>query len=107
MSQAHENADHGSVKSYLTGFVLAVILTVIPFYLVMNMSMSKTATLYTIFGFAVVQIVVHLKYFLHLNFKTETGRLNSFSFLFSALVIGLVVGLSLWIIYSANELMMF
>ncbi|MFM2482338.1 cytochrome o ubiquinol oxidase subunit IV [Celerinatantimonas sp. YJH-8] len=102
-----QSADHGSVKSYLTGFVLAVILTVIPFYLVMNLSMSKVATLYTIFAFAVVQIVVHLKYFLHLNFATETGRLNTFSFLFSAIVIGLVVGLSLWIIYSANNLMMF
>lgn len=104
----HEhNADHGSVKSYLVGFVLAVILTVIPFYLVMNLSMSKTVTLYTIFVFAVIQIVVHLKYFLHLNFTTETGRLNTISFLFSALIIGLVVGLSLWIIYSANNLMMF
>ncbi|CAG9295057.1 cytochrome o ubiquinol oxidase subunit IV [Celerinatantimonas diazotrophica] len=104
----HEhNADHGSYKSYLVGFVLAVILTVIPFYLVMNLSMSKVATLYTIFAFAVVQIVVHLKYFLHLNFTTETGRLNTISFLFSALIIGLVVGLSLWIIYSANDLMMF
>ncbi|MFM2475637.1 cytochrome o ubiquinol oxidase subunit IV [Celerinatantimonas sp. MCCC 1A17872] len=104
----HEhNLDHGSVKSYLVGFVLAVILTVIPFYLVMNLSMSKVATLYTIFAFAVVQIVVHLKYFLHLNFTTETGRLNTISFLFSALIIGLVVGLSLWIIFSANNLMMF
>lgn len=102
-----QNLDHGSVKSYLVGFVLAVILTVIPFYLVMNLSMSKVATLYTIFAFAVVQIVVHLKYFLHLNFTTETGRLNTISFLFSALIIGLVVGLSLWIIFSANNLMMF
>ncbi|CAG8999493.1 MAG: Cytochrome bo(3) ubiquinol oxidase subunit 4 [Candidatus Celerinatantimonas neptuna] len=104
---SHDNPDYGSVKSYLTGFVLAAILTLIPFYLVMEGSMSKVATLYTIFAFAVVQIVVHLKYFLHLNFTTETGRLNTFSFLFSALIIGLVVGLSLWIIYSANELMMF
>lgn len=104
---SHDNPDYGSVKSYLTGFVLAAILTLIPFYLVMEGSMSKVATLYTIFAFAVVQVIVHLKYFLHLNFTTETGRLNSFSFLFSALIIGLVVGLSLWIIYSANELMMF
>lgn len=102
-----EFADHGTVKSYLVGFVLAVILTVIPFYLVMQGSMSKETTLFTIFALAVVQLIVHLKYFLHLNFTTETGRLNTYSFIFSAIVIGLVVGLSLWIIYSANDLMMF
>src|SRR3546814_8156811 len=33
----HEmHADHGSVKSYMTGFVLSVILTAIPFWLVMD-----------------------------------------------------------------------
>ncbi|MFM2485892.1 cytochrome o ubiquinol oxidase subunit IV [Celerinatantimonas yamalensis] len=107
MSHENHSADHGSVKSYMTGFVWAVILTVIPFYLVMHLSMSKIATLYTIFAFAVVQIWVHVKYFLHLNFTTESGRLNTYSFLFSVLIISLVVGLSLWIIYSANNLMMF
>ena len=106
MSQAHEHAaDHGSVKSYLTGFVLAVILTAIPFWMVMSGNFTKQATVIGIFGFAVVQIIVHLKYFLHLNF-TQEGKLNTFSFLFTALIIVMLVGLSVWIISTADALMM-
>lgn len=108
MSQ-HEQANHGhdhGVKPYVTGFILAVILTVIPFWLVMDGVMSKGATLWTIVIMAVVQIAVHLKYFLHLSFTTEDGRLNAFTFLFSALIIVLVVGLSVWIIYASNAMMM-
>ena len=51
--QAHQ--DHG-IKPYVIGFVLAVILTVIPFWLVMSGSMDKVTTLWTIVIFAVVQI---------------------------------------------------
>ncbi|MDR3411694.1 MAG: cytochrome o ubiquinol oxidase subunit IV [Formivibrio sp.] len=102
----HENpASHGSVKSYGIGFLLSVILTVIPFWMVMAGNLSKQATLITIFAFAVVQILVHLKYFLHLNFSTE-GRFNTFAFMFTALIIVMLVGLSVWIIFSANALMM-
>lgn len=98
--------DHSSIKSYVIGFMTAVVLTIIPFGIVMNRCFYRGTSLFLIFVFAVLQIIVHLKYFLHLNFATEDGRLNTFSFMFSALVIGLVVGLSLWIICSANSLMM-
>ncbi|MGP2730313.1 cytochrome o ubiquinol oxidase subunit IV, partial [Serratia marcescens] len=33
---SHGGASHGSVKSYLIGFILSIILTVIPFAMVMN-----------------------------------------------------------------------
>ncbi|SCK27405.1 cytochrome o ubiquinol oxidase subunit IV [Vogesella sp. LIG4] len=106
MSHTHDHAaSHGSVSSYLTGFVLSVILTVIPFWLVMNGGLNPHDTLLTIAGFAVVQILVHLKYFLHLNFSSE-GRINSLAFLFTGLVIVLLVALSVWIIFSADALMM-
>ena len=101
--QAHK--DHG-IKPYVIGFVLAVILTVIPFWLVMSGSMDKVTTLWTIVIFAVVQIAVHLKYFLHLSLTTEEGKMNTFTFLFSALIIVLVVGLSVWILYASNAMMM-
>lgn len=106
-NKIHDDASHGSVKSYLIGFVLAVILTVIPFYMVMSGHFSREITLWSVVVIAVVQIAVHLKYFLHLNFVTESGRANTFSFLFSALIIIMVVGLSVWIIYASNAMMMF
>ncbi|MDN0074866.1 cytochrome o ubiquinol oxidase subunit IV [Crenobacter sp. SG2303] len=107
MSQAHshDHASHGSVKSYGIGFVLSVILTVIPFWMVMSGNFSQHDTMLGIVGFAVVQVLVHLKYFLHLNFSEE-GRLNTLSFLFTAMVIVLLIALSVWIIFSADALMM-
>ncbi len=94
-----------SVKSYLMGFMLSVVLTAIPFWAVITHHFDKPVTLGLVLVTAVIQIVVHLKYFLHLDFSKE-GKLNTFSFLFTALIIVMVVGLSVWIIYAANDLMM-
>ncbi|QIY79953.1 cytochrome o ubiquinol oxidase subunit IV [Chromobacterium violaceum] len=105
MSHAHDNTSHGTVKSYMVGFVLSVILTAIPFWMVMGGAFTKQATLIGILAMAVVQIVVQLKYFLHLDFSKE-GKLNTFSFLFTGMVIVLLVVLSIWIIYTADALMM-
>ncbi|MEL0612389.1 cytochrome o ubiquinol oxidase subunit IV [Marinomonas arenicola] len=96
---------HGSVKSYLTGFVLSVILTAIPFWMVMTEAFDKGPTYITIILLAIVQIFVHLKYFLHLNFSDQ-GKLDTYSFIFAAVIIVMVVALSVWIIYASNAMMM-
>ena len=102
----HEHAvDHGSVKSYLVGFVLSIVLTAIPFWAVMTGQFDKATSIWLVVLMAMVQVVVHLKYFLHLNF-TKEGRANTFAFLFTALIIVMVVGLSIWIIYASNAMMM-
>ncbi|MFF7707132.1 cytochrome o ubiquinol oxidase subunit IV [Pseudomonas sp. NPDC007930] len=98
-------ASHGSFKSYMIGFVLSVILTVIPFGLVMAGSMSKDAILAIILVFAVVQVIVHLVYFLHLDRSSEQ-RWNVIAFVFSAVIIAFLVGLSLWIMFSIHHFMM-
>ncbi|MEI8648840.1 cytochrome o ubiquinol oxidase subunit IV [Paraglaciecola sp. Hal342] len=105
MSHSAETTAHGSVKSYLVGFVLSVILTGIPFWMVMSGHFGKSVLFYSVVSFAIGQIVVHLKYFLHLDFSVK-GRMDTFAFLFTALIIVMVVGLSIWIIYSANAMMM-
>jgi cytochrome o ubiquinol oxidase operon protein cyoD len=107
MQSQHHDQSHGSVKTYLIGFVLSVILTAIPFWMVMEGDFSKVTTLWSIVTLAIVQIWVHLKYFLHLNFTTDEGKANTFTFLFSALIIVMVVGLSVWIIYESNAMMMY
>ncbi len=48
---------------------------------------------------------MHLICFLHMNMSSE-GRWNVMAFIFTVIVILLVVGLSLWIIFSADMLMM-
>ncbi|WP_434675438.1 cytochrome o ubiquinol oxidase subunit IV [Pseudomonas sp. D3-10] len=103
--QSSVDASHGSPKSYLTGFVLSVILTVIPFALVMYPTLPKPVTAGIVAIFAVIQIVVHLVYFLHLNFSPQQ-RWNLTALAFSAVVIALLVGLSLWIMYSVHHNML-
>ncbi len=59
---SHSNASSGAsqledVKTYMTGFILSIILTVIPFWMVMTGAASPAVILGTIL--AVVQILVH------------------------------------------------
>jgi cytochrome o ubiquinol oxidase subunit IV len=70
----HGEEPHGTLQDYVTGFVLSVILTAIPFYLLMgDVSWSKTTIAFVIMGFAAVQMVVHMVYFLHMTPKSEDG----------------------------------
>ena len=62
-THSHDEAGHGSVKSYAIGFILSVILTLIPFGLVMYPSLPKDVTLWIVLAFAVIQVLVHLVYF--------------------------------------------
>ncbi|MFQ6573239.1 cytochrome o ubiquinol oxidase subunit IV [Pseudomonas sp. UM16] len=102
---SHAEGNHGSVKSYVIGFILSVILTAIPFGLVMFPSMPKDITILVVVALAVIQVVVHLVYFLHMDRSAEQ-RSNVTTFLFTAMVIALLVGLSLWIMFSIHTSMM-
>ena len=105
MANAHSHdshdAGHGSVKSYAIGFILSVILTLIPFGLVMYPTLPKSITLMIVLAFAVIQVLVHLVYFLHMD-RSKEQRNNVSTFLFTTLVIALLVGLSLWIMFSIH-----
>ncbi|MNG07917.1 Cytochrome bo(3) ubiquinol oxidase subunit 4 [compost metagenome] len=109
MANAHSHdshdAGHGSVKSYAIGFILSVILTLIPFGLVMYPTLPKSITLMIVVAFAVIQVLVHLVYFLHLD-RSAAQRNNVIAFVFAAIVIVLLVGLSLWIMFSIHTFMM-
>ncbi|ARO68953.1 cytochrome o ubiquinol oxidase subunit IV [Xylella fastidiosa subsp. pauca] len=94
------------LKSYLIGFVLAVILTAIPFAIVMNRSFSKETTVALVSTLAAVQMLVHLVYFLHMD-RSKEQRSNVHVALFSLLVIGIVIVGSLWVMHNLNIHMMY
>ena len=95
----------GSLKSYLIGFVLALILTAIPFALVMSGTLSSAAALAGIFSAGMVQILVHLHYFLHLD-TSSAARWNVLALMFTLLIMTLFVGGTLWIMHSLYYRMM-
>jgi len=108
MNQAHidgSGASRGSFKSYAIGLILSIVLTAIPFALVMSGALSRSAVLFGIFGAAIVQILVHLHYFLHLD-ASSAMRWNVLALLFAVLIIILFVGGTLWIMYHLNYRMM-
>ncbi|MFT3761635.1 MAG: cytochrome o ubiquinol oxidase subunit IV [Pseudoxanthomonas sp.] len=94
------------MKGYATGFVLSVILTAIPFWLVMgNVFASSTTTAIVIMAFAMVQIVVHMVYFLHLNAKSEGGW-NMLALIFTLVLLVITISGSLWVMHHLNKNMM-
>ncbi len=108
MSQAlidSTGISRGSLQSYLTGFVLSLILTAIPFALVMRGTLSAAAALAGIFSAGIVQILVHLHYFLHLD-TSSAARWNLLAMMFTLLILALFVGGTLWIMFNLNYRMM-
>jgi cytochrome o ubiquinol oxidase operon protein cyoD len=99
------HAVHYTLKDYTIGFTLAVILTVIPFWLVMNNVLDPGTTRFVIMAFAGVQLVVHMIYFLHLNSKSEGGW-NMMALLLTLILLGIVLSGSIWVMYHMNVNMM-
>jgi len=101
-----DHAPHGSLRSYLTGFALAAILTIIPFWLVMGHVLASTLiTMLVVLGLAAAQIVVHVIFFLHLDARSEEGW-NMLAFIFTIVMVVIVLGASVWVMYNENANMM-
>ena len=93
------------LAGYIKGFALALILTLCAFGLVALGTLPKTLVLPLIFALGLVQILVHLHYFLHLDLRAENQPyLLTIAFTFLILVI--MVGGSLWILYDLRMLTM-
>lgn len=104
-SSGHE-ASHGSLKGYMTGFVLSVVLTAIPFWLVMGSPLdSKAFAAVIIMGLAMIQIVVHMVYFLHMNPRSEGGW-TMMALIFTVIIVGIAIAGSLWVMHHLNVNMM-
>ena len=105
----HHHGDahaHGTFSTYVLGFVLSVVLTAIPFWLVMSGTLpSKQITALVIMAFAVVQIVVHMIYFLHMNTTSENGW-SMMALIFTIVMVVIALSGSLWVMNHLNSNMM-
>ena len=96
---------HASLRDYAIGFVLSVMLTAIPFWLVMTGQFSNAATAAIIVAFAVAQIIVHMVYFLHMSTKAEGGWTMT-SLVFTVIVVVIMLAGSVWVMHHLNNNMM-
>ncbi|PLK58393.1 cytochrome o ubiquinol oxidase subunit IV [Candidatus Palibaumannia cicadellinicola] len=92
---------HGSYKTYVIVFFLSIILTIIPFAMVMNSYLTKKTLMAVLVICAVVQIGLHLIFFLHLNTSSEQ-QWNLIALFFTVLIITILVVGSLWIMWHLN-----
>lgn len=93
------------LKTYLIGFTLAVLLTLIPFALVARGALPLVPTLVVIAILALIQMAVHLHYFLHLDLSAE-HRYNLLTLAFAAVIILLMAGGTIWVLYNLHYRMM-
>lgn len=104
-AELHSHGDthgHGSLKSYLWGFGLSVVLTAVPFWLVMTGALgSAVATALVILGLAAVQIVVHMIFFLHMNTRSEGGW-TFMALIFTVVLVAIAFSGSVWVMYHLN-----
>ena len=101
---AHEES-HGSRKGYMIGFGLSVVLTAIPFWLMMTRPLTTQATALIIMLFAAVQMVVHMIFFLHMNRRAEGGW-SIMALIFTVVIVIIALSGSLWVMYHMNANMM-
>lgn len=104
----HDDSDevHVSMRDYAVGFVLSVILTAIPFALVMgNVFNNSVTTALVILAFGAVQIVVHMVYFLHMNSKSEGGW-TMLALMFTLILVVITLVGSIWVMFHLNSNMM-
>jgi cytochrome o ubiquinol oxidase operon protein cyoD len=101
------NLDHsGTLREYVTGFLLAVTLTAIPFWLVMSHTFGRSSTTAAvILVLASVQIVVHMVYFLHMNTRSEGGW-TLLALLFTVMLVVIALSGSIWVMSHLNDNMM-
>lgn len=91
-------ARHGTYPSYIIGFVLSLIFTLIPYYLVVNKTLTGKLLIIVIMAFAVSQLLIQVIFFLHLG-REKNPRWNTG---FLAATVGAIItvtGASVWIMY--------
>lgn len=90
------------LAAYITGFVLSIALTIVPVLLLWaheanHHAFPTHAMMYAAFVlFAILQLFVQLSFFLHMG-EEARPRLNLMALCFALLVVGIVVGGTLWI----------
>ena len=104
-SVAHKHNAHGSLKTYVVGFALSLILTVLSFACVMSGAVPQHLVVPGIVVFCIAQLLVQLAFFLHMS--AAPGQRDNLSIgVFTLLIIAIIVVGSLWVMHNMNLYMM-
>ncbi len=87
------------------GLALAIVLTAVAFGSVAWGGLSRTTVLWIVAVTAVAQIVVHFRFFLHIDLS-KSKRDDLQLILFSSLIVAVMVGGTIWILANLQMRMM-
>lgn len=90
-----------SLKPLFLGFVLSLLLIATMYRFISKHHLSGWVLVMTIFGLGTAQALIQLVFFLHLGLESKP-HWNSITFLFTVLVIIIIIGGSLWIMNNLN-----
>ncbi len=88
-------------RSYTIGYSIAALLTLFVYSIVMAQLWAATTIAVVALVAAVLQLVVQTKFFLHLKFRVR-GAWQLYSYLFTWLMLTIVVVGSLWVMMNLN-----
>lgn len=101
--QLHTRHHESGYKSYVIGFILSIITTLLAYVFVVNELWPPQMLVYIVLGIAVVQLIVQMVFFLHLG---RGSRWKALTFYFTLLVIGIIVIGTIWIMNNLDYNMM-
>jgi cytochrome o ubiquinol oxidase operon protein cyoD len=103
----NSNSYTPSIATYVGGFLLSLLLTIVAYFLVQrhvsshHTAISHGVLVFMITSLAIIQLFVQLTFFLHVDSEPKP-RWNLIALLFAALVLLIVVFGSLWIMNNLN-----
>ena len=101
----NSGSGHGTYKSYIIGFILSIILTVVPYMIVVHKLLPHDSMIIAVVIIGIMQLLVQLIFFLHLGGESKP-RWNLMAFLFTLLVVIILVVGTMWIMYNLDYNMM-
>ena len=102
---APSDSKRDEIRSYAIGYGLALTLTGAAFATLRWPSFASTTTLAVVLGLALVQMVVHFRFFLHISLR-KSARDDLQLILFSTLIVILMVAGTLIILFNLRARMM-
>jgi cytochrome o ubiquinol oxidase operon protein cyoD len=95
------HAARRSLIQYFAGFAFCILLTLLAYALVVKFALPGTYTILVIAGLAIIQLLVHLLFFLRVGRKLKP-HWNLLVFGFALIVVIWVVG-SLWVMNGKTQ----
>lgn len=100
IDEQYEASRH-AFKSYVIGFVMSILFTIVPYFLVVKHLFGDQSLILAVVLFAIAQLFVQVVFFLHLH-KKSRPRWNMIVFIFTILIVTILVAGSLWVMHNLD-----